>query len=99
MNKYNEILPANYSTENSDNYGHDAYINDNTGTVNHDGNIIQQGGDNSSVSVPNGGFPPIYICNSQKQKKEITSVRAYGENTNKTAVSISDIMKNRRNKT
>jgi hypothetical protein len=88
MNKYNEILSSEYPTENSDTYGYEKYMN---------GDMGQQGGNNnSSVSVPNGGFPPIYICNSREQKKEITSVRAYS--TNNTAVSIRDIMKNRRKK-
>jgi hypothetical protein len=87
MNKYNEILSIKYPSEKSDTCEYEKYINR---------DIMQKGGKNSS-SVPNGGFPPIYICDSTKEQKEKSTSREY--NTHKTAISIHDIMKKRRNKT
>ena len=47
--------------------------------------------------IPHGGFPPIYICDQFKQEEEPTKEREY--TSHKGAVSIKDIMKNRRDVT
>ena len=57
------------------------------------------GGDDSNNDIPNGGFPPIYLCkliknndpfksDNKKQKREYE--------THKTAVSIKSILEKRR---
>lgn len=64
-------------------------------------NISLMGGSNDE-NKPNGGFPPIYICNpkeeqeekideDEKTKREFKSI--------KTAVSIKSILEKRRDKT
>lgn len=54
---------------------------------------IQKGG--SENSEPNGGFPPIFLCD-----KKISPIEEKEKNrefvTNKKAISIKDIMKKRR---
>ena len=58
-------------------------------------NINQQNDEDNNTSKPNGGFPPIFICNSRDIKKsENTGNREYA--TPKSAISIKDIMNRRR---
>lgn len=78
MNKYKEILSIEYPSEKSE-YDSDEHL------------TTQDGG--SITSKPNGGFPPIYICNFNDKAKENTGNREYS--THKTAISIKDIMKKR----
>lgn len=80
MDKYKEILSIEYPSEKSE------YYSDSEDNFN-----IQNGG--AVTSKPNGGFPPIYICDSREQTKENTGNREYS--THKTAISIKDIMKKR----
>jgi hypothetical protein len=44
--------------------------------------------------IPHGGFPPIYICDKVKEKETDKKEREYS--THKTSISISDLMKARR---
>uniref|UniRef100_A0A6C0E9T2 Uncharacterized protein n=1 Tax=viral metagenome TaxID=1070528 RepID=A0A6C0E9T2_9ZZZZ len=64
---------------------------------NHSETEIQRGGNNSSV--PNGGFPPIFLCDNKEQEKQpdikIREVAIKKDNI----VSIKDIMKTRRDTT
>lgn len=83
MSNYLDILMKNYPLQLTDS----------------DSNNVQTGGRQSrsnDVDFPSGGFPPIYICEvgetmnneEKKERREYT--------TNKTAVSIKQIMEKRR---
>lgn len=50
------------------------------------------GADN--VDEPNGGFPPIYLCDIKDKEQEASKNREYV--THASTVSIKDIMKKRR---
>ena len=53
----------------------------------------QMGG--NKINVPFGGFPLIFLC-SESDKKILEENKNREYSTNKTAVSIKDIMKKRR---
>lgn len=56
---------------------------------------IQNGGLKTDGSIPFGGFPPIYLCSRDNTLADDENKnREYS--THKTAVSIKDIMKKRR---
>ncbi len=60
----------------------------------------QFGGADEEIDRPTGGFPPIYLCDPKMRKavqKEEKTKREY--KTHKTAISIKDIMRERRRKT
>lgn len=58
----------------------------------------QKGGAiNTNIDVPTGGFPPIYMCDQVTKDDETTKNREYS--SHKTAISIKDIMKKRRDTT
>lgn len=56
----------------------------------------QSGGNEKSLDIPIGGFPPIFLCD---KKEEDTAAKAREYSTHKTAVSIKEIMKKRRDAT
>lgn len=57
----------------------------------------QKGGNDNINNSATGSFPPIYIMTSeQKEKNEKDKQRTSSGNKNKSAVSIKDIMKIRR---
>ena len=57
----------------------------------------QHGGNIAEIqSVPTGGFPPIYKCTKDDVKHEKNKKKLRGFTTNKTAVSIKEIMSERR---
>ena len=57
-------------------------------------NIKQKGG---SKNEPYGGFPPIYLCETDETEKEENKNREY--NKHKNAISIKQIMEKRKNTT
>jgi hypothetical protein len=67
----------------------------------------QNGGNNKEQNIiknkPSGSFPPLFPINKKKEESEETEqehdIRAYEKPTNKTAVSIKEIMEERRNDT
>jgi hypothetical protein len=74
-------------------YNRDNVLNEDNKSPEH--NIQKGGSENSEHSEPNGGFPPIFLCD-----KKISSTEEKEKNrefvTNKKAISIKDIMKKRR---
>lgn len=65
-------------------------------------NLIKMGGNpNSKVDLiknePTGSFPPLFIMSVEEQEKEEkTKSRSFSAPTNKTVVSIKEIMQERR---
>ena len=47
---------------------------------------------------PNGGFPPIYICDQESQTEESKETEKREFKTHKQTISIKTIMENRRKK-
>lgn len=69
-------------------------------TLSTDSYDYQEGG--TVDNVPNGGFPPIYICEIKKQdesKKDEDEKSKREYTTHKTAVSIKSILEKRRKNT
>jgi len=58
-------------------------------------NKKQYGGATSSSNIPNGGFPPLYICDKQDKEDIENKNREYSKHKN--AISIKQIMEKRRN--
>lgn len=92
MNKYLDHLMKNYPLESEDS---DAAPNTHTLYNKH---RSQKGGAKKNSDIPTGGFPPIFLCEALEESDEdISKSREYS--THKTAVSIKEIMKKRRDAT
>jgi len=57
----------------------------------------QDGGANNDKTMPTAGFPPIFICQKGDKQQEEDKNRGFA--TKKTAVSIKEIMEERRSNT
>lgn len=57
----------------------------------------QSGGADLDKTTPTGGFPPIFICKKGDKQQEEDKNRGFA--TKKTAVSIKEIMEERRSNT
>jgi hypothetical protein len=59
---------------------------------------VQHGGGEGDEDMPNGGFPPIFVCTKATvEKKEENKNREFS--SKKTSLSIKDIMQKRRDAT
>jgi hypothetical protein len=54
--------------------------------------------ENNIKTKPTGGFPPLYICNKEKLKKDEdgTKIRGFAKEEQKVVATLKDIMQERR---
>jgi hypothetical protein len=92
MSKYLDELMRNHPLESEDS---DAAVDTHTLYAKNKARV-QSGGAEKSLDMPIGGFPPIFLCD-RDEEDSIAKTREYS--THKTAVSIKEIMKKRRDAT